>query len=102
MLFLANFDPLPLSYFVAHPRNPQKYVTHLIFSRPSTKNLSKNPLYKFSLNWSWGFCAGVLSGGLLSGRFCLEWFLSVPPSVRIHLLQQKAKHHFKFQVAYVW
>src|SRR6218665_3745778 len=31
---------------------------------------------------------GVLSEGLLSGRFCPGWFFSVPPSVRIHLLQQ--------------
>src|SRR6218665_948468 len=44
-----------------------------IFSRPSTKNPDKSPLYKFSLN-----CSGVLSGGLLSGRFCPGWFLSVP------------------------
>ena len=27
--------------------------------------------------------------------------LSVPPSVRIHPLQQKVKHHFQFQVSYV-
>jgi len=47
------------------------------------------------------FCAEGFSGGLLSGRFCPGWFLSVPPSVRIFLLQQTAKHHFKFQVLYV-
>jgi len=29
-------------------------------------------------------------------RFCSGWFLSVPLSVRIHPLQQKAKHHFQF------
>jgi len=32
----------------------------------------------------------------LSGRFGPGWFLSVPPSVRKHPLQQKAKHHFQF------
>jgi len=48
-----------------------------------------------------GFCPGVLSGGLLSGRFCPGWFLSVAPSVRMHLLQQKVKHPFKFHVSYV-
>ena len=42
------------------------------------KNPDKSPLYKFPLNCSRGFCAGVLSGGLLSGRFCPGWFLSVP------------------------
>src|SRR6218665_3494774 len=41
-LFLANFDPLSLSHYVAHPVPPQK-VRHTsrtpppIFSRPSTK-----------------------------------------------------------------
>ena len=39
-----------------------------------------------------GFCPGFLSG-----RFCLGWFLFVPPSVRIHMLQHKAKHHFNFR-----
>ena len=81
-LSLANFD-LPLSRFVI-------YLGPTIFSRPSTKNPYKSPLYKFSLNCSRGFFRGVLSEGLLSGRFCPWWFLSVPPSVRIHLLQ----HHF--------
>ena len=43
-----------------------------------------------------GFCSGVCLG-FLSGRFCSGWILSVPPSVRIHPLQQKAKHHFQFR-----
>src|SRR6218665_1855545 len=82
-LFLANFDP-PVT--LCHTsRDPQKYVTHLgppsIFSRPSTKIPEKSPLYKFYLN--------------CSRRFLSGWFLSVPPSVTIHLLQQKVKHHFK-------
>src|SRR6218665_3622170 len=87
-LFLANFDPLPLSHFVTHPgTHPRKYVTHLgppppIFSRPSTKIPDKSPLYKFYLN---------CSRRLLSGGFCPGWFLSVSPSVT----QQKVKHHFK-------
>src|SRR6218665_719687 len=105
-LFLANFYPLPLSHFVTHPGTPRKYVTHLgppIFRRPSTKNPDKSPLYKFCLNCSRGFCRGfcqrpgsfvwkVLSGVVyVRSRF-----------VRIHLLHQKVKHHFKFHVSYVW
>src|SRR6218665_302257 len=39
-----------------------------------------------------------LSEGLWFGRFCPVWFLSIPPSVTIHPLQQKVKHHFKFHV----
>ena len=101
-LFLANFAPLPISHFVTHPGTPQKYVTHLrppIFSRPST-NPDKSPLYKFSLNCSRGFLSGEFC--LLSGRFCPGCLLSIPPpSVRMHVLQQKAKHHFKIHVSYM-
>src|SRR6218665_2426618 len=43
-----------------------------------------------------GFCPGVLSEGLLSGRFSPGWFLSIPPSVRIHLLQQKVNITLNF------
>src|SRR6218665_436155 len=59
--FFPNFDPLPLSHFVTHLGTPRKYITHLgppIFSRPSTKSPDKSPLYKFSLNYSWGFLSG--------------------------------------------
>src|SRR6218665_3980417 len=75
---LANFDPHPSPVTLCHTsRDPQKYVTHLglplppIFSRPNTKNRDKSPLYKFSLNCSWGF----LSGGFV---FCLEGFVRSP------------------------
>jgi len=36
---------------------------------------------------------GFLSGGFLSRRFCPWWFSFVPPSVRIHPLQQKVQFH---------
>src|SRR6218665_3762457 len=96
--FRANFDSPSPCHTCSHiPGPPRKYVTHLglpppIFSRPSTKIPDKSPLYKFYLNCSQRF----LSGGFYPG-----WFLSVPPSVTIHLLQQKVKHHFKFHVSYV-
>src|SRR6218665_2884121 len=48
-----------------------------------------------------GFCPVASVRGLLSGRLCPGWFLSVLPSVRIHLLQQKVKNHFKFHVSNV-
>src|SRR6218665_3864683 len=83
-LFLASFYPLPLSHFVTHPGTPPESTSHIseppIFSRPSTNNPDKSPLYKFSLKIvREGFCPGVLSEGLLSGRFCLGWFLSISP-----------------------
>src|SRR6218665_2167183 len=74
-LFLANFDPPPPDTLCHTHRDPQKYVTDLgpppIFTRPSKKNPDKSPLYKFSLNCSRVFLSGsLLSGGLLSRRFC--------------------------------
>src|SRR6218665_2361547 len=44
---------------------------------------------------SHGFLPGSFDPGVLSGRFCPLWFLSVPPSVRIHPLKQKVKHHLQ-------
>jgi len=88
-LFLADFWP-PLPVTLCHTsRNPSK-KRHTswppIFRRPSTQILEKSPLYKFYLNCSRRFLSGVLSG-LVFVR-C--------PSVTIHLLQQKVKHHFNF------
>ena len=100
----ANFDPRPSVTLCHTSRDPtQKYVTHLgppppIFSRPSAKNPDKSPLYKFSLNCSRVFYPGFC---LLSGRFCPGCLLCVPPSARMHVLQQKIKHHLKFHVSYV-
>src|SRR6218665_2420271 len=94
MLFLANFDPLPLSHCVPHPGTPQS-TSHIsdppIFSRPSTKSPDKSSCTNSLL-----IVRGVFVQGL-----CPGWFLSIPPSVRIHLLQQKGKHHFKLHVSYV-
>src|SRR6218665_1712936 len=94
-LFLANFDPLPLSHFVTHPGTPRKYVTHLGPHRFLVglvqKSRTKVPFTNSISIVRGGFCPG----------FCPGWFLSVPPSVTIHLLQQKVKHHFKFHVSYV-
>src|SRR6218665_248161 len=47
-LFLANFDPLPLSHFVTHPGTPHKErhtsrTPRPIFSRPSAKTRTKAP-----------------------------------------------------------
>src|SRR6218665_4179713 len=44
-----------------------------------------------------GFCSGGLSGGFLSGRFRPGWFLSVPPSVRIHPLHRKLNITLNFR-----
>src|SRR6218665_1134305 len=68
-LFLANFDPLPLSHFVTHPGTPQKYITHLgppIFSRPSTKSPDKSPCTNSFSIVCRGFCQRVFVWKVLS------------------------------------
>src|SRR6218665_4217085 len=87
--FWPILTPSPCHTF-SHIPGPPESTSHIsdppIFSRPSTKNPDKRPLYKFSLNCSQRFLSGVV--------------LSVPSSIRIHLLQQKVKHRFKFHVSY--
>src|SRR6218665_3983015 len=79
----GQFLPLPPVTLRHTSRDPPK-VRHTsrtppIFRRPIRKHPDKSPLCKFCLNCSRGvFVRGVLSGGLLSERFCLGWFLSVP------------------------
>src|SRR6218665_3791479 len=106
-LFLANFDPPLPCHTLSHIPGPPK-VRHTsrslppIFSRSSTKKPGqKPPVQILSQLFTGVFVREVFSGGLLSGRFCPGWLLSVPPSVRIHMLQQRFKHHFKFHVSYV-
>src|SRR6218665_1343713 len=103
--FWPTLTPSPVTTLSHNPGPPhKKYVTHLgplqIFSTPATKKPGQKPLCKFSQLF-----AGILSGGfvrgLFPGSFCPGWFLSVPPSVRIHLLQQKVKHRFKYHVSYI-
>src|SRR6218665_3089329 len=104
MLFLANFNTPPPCHTLSHIPGPPKSMSHISDPRFLVglvqKSRTKAPCTN-SLNCSLGFCPGVLSGGLLSGRFRPGWFFSAPPSVRIHLLQQKVKHHFRFHVSYV-
>src|SRR6218665_4013912 len=104
-LFLANFYP-PSPVTLCHTSRDHTESTSYIldppiFSRPSTKNPNKSPLYKFSLKCSRVFlCGGFVRGSLvwkiLSGVVFVR-----SPSVRIHLVQQKVKHHLKFHVSYV-
>src|SRR6218665_2294929 len=58
---------------VRHTSSTPRFLEGLV-----QKTRTKAPLYKLCLNCSRGFCPGGLSGSLLSGRFCLGWFLSVP------------------------
>src|SRR6218665_3539302 len=68
-------------------RTPPRFLVGLV-QKPCTKAPCTNSISIVRR----GFCPGV----------CPGWFLSVPPSVTIHLLQQKVKHHFKFHVSYIF
>src|SRR6218665_2784552 len=104
MLFLDNFDsPSPyhtLSHIPEPPKVRHTSLTVPIFSRPSTKKRTKAPCTNSLSIVRGGFCPGVLSGGLLSGRFHLGWFLSVP-ILSEYMLHQKVKHPFKFTFFFV-
>src|SRR6218665_3697649 len=64
----------------SHISDPPRFLVGLV-----QKTQTKAPCTNSLSIVRGGFCPGGLSGGLLSGRFCPGWFLSVPPSVRIHL-----------------
>src|SRR6218665_3739592 len=82
-LFLANFYPPPSCHTSSHIPGPPESTSHIsdppISRRPSRKNPDKSPLVQILFHlFAEVFVRGVLSGGLLSGRFCPGWFLSVP------------------------
>src|SRR6218665_2742688 len=105
--FWPNFDPPPpvtLRHKSLEP--PRKYVTHL-GPRPRfleglvQKTGTKAPCTNSVLIVRGEFCPG----GFVRGSFVWKVFSGVAfvrsRSVRIHLLQQKVRHHFKFHVSYV-
>ena len=72
--------PLPChtsSHILGPPKARHTSRTPRFLEGLVQKTRKKAP-YKFCLNCFGGFCPGVLSGGLLSRRFCPGWFLSVP------------------------
>src|SRR6218665_3104689 len=82
-IFGQFLPPPPVTLRHTSRDSPRKYVTHLgpppIFKSPSTKNPDKSPLVQIpSQLFARVFVRGVLSEGLLSGRFCPRWFLFVP------------------------
>src|SRR6218665_3820476 len=103
MLFLANFDPPPVT--LCHTsRDPLKvrdtsWTPQFLVGRvkkTQTKAPCTNSVSIVHRGFCPGFCEGVFClEGFVRGGFCLF------PSVRIHLLQQKVKHHFELHVSYV-
>ena len=93
-IFGQFFPPSPC-HTSSHIPGPPK-VRHTFRTPRFLVDLVQKPGQKPPLQILSQLFAGVFVRG-----FCPEWFLSVPPSVRIHLLQQKVKHQFKFQVSYI-
>src|SRR6218665_2037418 len=97
MLFLVNFYPPPLCHTLSHiPGPPPKSTSH-ISDPPFLVGLIQKTRTKAPCTNSFS----IVRGGFCLERFVRGGILSVPPSVRLHLLQQKVKHHFKFHVSYV-
>src|SRR6218665_3848234 len=96
-LFLANFDLLPLCNTLSHVPGPPPQLRHTSRTPRFLVGLLQNSRTKVPCTNA----TSIVRGGFCPGGFCPGWFLSVPPCVTIHLLQQKVKHHFKFQVSYV-
>src|SRR6218665_3726609 len=71
MLFLDNFDPLPLSHFVTHPGTPQK-VRHTSRTPPFLVGLVQKSPTKVPCTNS----ISIVLGGFCQGGFCLFPLLS--------------------------
>src|SRR6218665_3909414 len=73
-------SPYHTSSHIPGPPESTSHISDLpIFRRPSTKNRDKSPLVQIlSQLFAGNFVRGVLSEGLLSGRFCPGWLLSFP------------------------
>src|SRR6218665_4196801 len=100
----GQFFPSPPVRLCHTSLDPSQSTTHIsdppflvgLVQKTRTKAICTNSLSIVRVV----FCPGFLSEGILSGRFCPGWFLSVLPSVRIHPLQQKVEYHYKFYVSY--
>src|SRR6218665_2232559 len=105
-LFLANFYPPSPCHTSSHIPGPlRKYVTHLgppRFLEGLVQKTRRKALCTNSVSIVRG---GFCPEGFVSGSFVWKVLFGVvfvrSCSVRIHLLHQKVKHHFKFHVSYV-
>src|SRR6218665_2107189 len=86
-LFLANFVTPSPCHTLSHIPGPPQSTSHIsdppfivgLVQKIRTKANCTNSLSIVREGFCPGFVRGLLSGGLLSGRFCPGWLLSVPP-----------------------
>src|SRR6218665_1254369 len=78
--FLPPLFPVTLRHTSRDPPKVRHTSRTLppIFRRPSTKNPDKSPLVQILSQLFAGFLSGGFVRGLLSGRLCPGWFLSLP------------------------
>src|SRR6218665_1452651 len=78
------FTPRSPCHTSSHIPGPPESTSHIsdphsqFLEGLAQKSRTKPPCTNYVSIVREGFCPGVLSGDLLSGRFCLGWFLSVP------------------------
>src|SRR6218665_1776276 len=93
-LFLANFDPP--CHTLSHIPGPPESTSHISDPPKLLVGLVQKSRIKVPCTNSISIVRGGFSPGVWSGLVFVR-----SPSVTIHLLQQKVKHHFKFHVSYV-
>src|SRR6218665_1751225 len=104
-LFLANFYPLPC-HTSSHIPGPPEITSHIsdppilegLIQRPGQ---NKPPCTNSVSIVRGGFCPRAFVKGFFVWKVLSGVVFVRSRSVRIHLLQQKVKHHFKFLVSYV-
>src|SRR6218665_2447294 len=92
-------------WLILTPSSPVT-LCHTSRDPPKVRHTSRTPRFSVGLvqkTRTKAACTNYLS--IVRGTFAWKVLFGVvfihSPSVRIHLLQQKGKHHFKFHVSYV-
>src|SRR6218665_3667274 len=103
--FWPILTPSPLSHFVTHPGTPES-TSHISDLHRFLVGLVQTTLTKAPCTNSlsivhMAFCLGVFLRGSFVWKVLSGVVFVHSPSVIIHLLQQKVKHHLKFHVSYV-
>src|SRR6218665_26468 len=102
MLFFANFDPPSPCHTLSHIPGPPESTAHISDPPRFLVGLVEITRTKATCTNSLSIVHGTFcSAGFCQRVFCLEgfvrgWLLSVPPPVRIHLLQQKVNITLNF------
>ena len=102
----GQFLPLSPCHTSSHIPEPPESTSHISDPRFLLGLVQKTRTKAPCTNSVWIFRGVFCHGGFVRGSFVWKVLSGVvfvrSPSVRIHLFQQKVKHHFEFHVSYVW